>query len=462
MNKGNGIVPGSFRDPSGFLFTEGGVLYRQVNRQYRDNYDALVESGLLEQLTGEGFLVRHDVADIPAPVPETAYLVIRPERVPFISYPYEWSFSQLKDAALATLRVQNAALERGLVLKDASAYNIQFAGGRPVLIDTLSFEAYEEGRPWVAYRQFCQHFLAPLALAALADIRLMQLLRVYIDGVPLDLAAALLPFRSRLRFGLLTHLHLHARSEKHYEVKSVDAMEIRGVTRNALLGLIGSLEKTVTKLRWKAAGTEWAEYYEETNYSSDAMERKKSLVSDYLGRVKPGVVWDLGANTGVFSRIAAEGGALTVSMDNDPACVERNYLDSLECGYGNILPLLVDLANPSPGTGWRNREREPLLSRGPADVALALALVHHLAISNNVPFTKLAGFFSDLCRHLVIEFVPKSDSQVRRLLLSREDVFGEYDREHFEAAFEERFALEAKDEIPGTGRTLYLMRKKEE
>src|SRR6185503_16964008 len=203
-----GQLSASFRDPSGFLFSRGGVLYRQVNRKYEQEYARLMESGLYEKLVKAGLLIPHlEVDEAPAESEVTrafAYKIIQPERAPFISYPYEWSFGQLKDAALATLSIQRRALKVGMSLKDASAYNIQFVRGKPTLIDTLSFEIYKEGQPWVAYRQSCQHFLAPLALMALKDVRLNQLLRVYIDGVPLDLASGLLPAKTRLNFGLLT------------------------------------------------------------------------------------------------------------------------------------------------------------------------------------------------------------------------------------------------------------------
>ena len=211
---GTGILPGSFRDPSGFLFRRGGTLYRQVNRVYREDYDLLLSSGLYDELAEAGLLVRHVTADIEPFIPDRSYLVIKPEEVGFISYPYEWCFSQLRDAALATLEIQKKAIDRGMSLKDASAYNIQFVRGRPTLIDTLSFEKYPEGRPWVAYSQFCRHFLAPLYLMSRKDVRLSSLLRVNIDGIPLDLASGLLPFRTRFRLPALLHIHLHARSEK--------------------------------------------------------------------------------------------------------------------------------------------------------------------------------------------------------------------------------------------------------
>ncbi len=462
MSDGNRLGA-SFRDPSGFLFRRGPVLYRQVNLRYREDYDRLMQSGLYEQLTAKGRMVSHEEVDVAPEAPELAYRVIQPQPVAFISYPYEWSFSQLKDAALLTLRLQKLALEHDLSLKDASAYNIQFHNGRPILIDTLSFEQYKEGQPWVAYRQFCQHFLAPLALMAYKDVRLSQMMRVYIDGVPLDLASALLPASSRLNFGLATHIHMHASSQKRYAGEGIAPASQGGrqMGRTALLGLIDSLEGTVRKLSWKPAGTEWGDYYQDTNYSEAAFEEKKRIVGEFIARIQPEQMWDLGANTGVFSQVAAAQGANVISFDIDPAAVEKNYLDGKQRKEKHILPLVLDLTNPSPAIGWANEERDSLLDRGPADAILALALVHHLAISNNLPFPLLADYFSKAGRWLVVEFIPKADSQVQRLLASREDIFDQYTREAFEQAFSEKFCLRDKREIQGSQRVLYLMEKQD-
>ena len=269
-------IPSSFRDPSGFLFYLDGSIFRQVNTIYKENYDHLMNSGIYEILVADKLLIPHEEVDIEGVNPDLAYKIIKPELIPFISYPYEWSFSQLKDAALATLSIQKRSVDFGMSLKDCSAYNIQFRNGKPVFIDTLSFEKYHEGQPWVAYRQFCQHFLAPLALMSCRDVRLNQLLRVYIDGIPLDFTSSLLPFRTRFIFSLLSHIHLHARSQKHYADKAVDVSGKR-VSRMSFLGLINNLESAVKKLRWQPGGTEWADYYDDTNYSSDALGHKKQI-----------------------------------------------------------------------------------------------------------------------------------------------------------------------------------------
>jgi len=459
----NEKISGSFRDPSGFMFRHEGILYRQVNLHYRQEYDLLMASGLYEQLTKSRALIPHteESTDL-APVPENAYKVIRPQTVGFISYPYEWSFDQLKDAAILTLAIARRALEYGMALKDASAYNVQFHEGRPIFIDTLSFEKYEEGLPWVAYRQFCQHFLAPLALMASKDVRLLQLLRVNIDGIPLDLASSLLPTSTRLNLGLSSHIHLHASSQKKYADKEVSQAEVKGkFSRGAMETLIESLLSTVRALKVKEINTEWADYYQANNYTEASFEAKRAVVKDFISKVAPQTVWDLGGNTGEFSRAASELGIPTVSMDIDPGAVQQNYQLVKKNKEKNMLPLVMDLTNPSPALGWRNQERQSLRERGEASLIMALALIHHLAIANNVPLRDVADFFADLGPYLVIEFVPKEDSQVARLLASRLDIFPNYTLEGFKQAFQARYTILEEHPVEGSKRTLLLMRRKD-
>ena len=213
-------------------------------------------------------------------------------------------------------------------------------------------------------------------------------------------------------------------------------------------------------MKWKVKGTEWGEYYKHLNYSNEAFSSKKHIVTDFLDRTRPKTLWDLGANTGVFSRIASKKGIQTISFDLDPIAVEENYLQCFKEGQLNILPLLVDLTNPSPALGWEHRERLSLIERGPADMVMALALIHHLAISNNIPLERAALFFTQLCSFLVIEFIPKTDSQVQRLLATREDIFPNYTQENFEKAFSKCFSIQSCRRIPESERTLYLMQRR--
>jgi ribosomal protein L11 methylase PrmA len=449
------VHPGSFRDPSGFVFTRDGELYRQVNQRHRQHYDAFLSTGLYDALVSRRLLIPHREVDIEAPDPEHAYRVLRPDRVEFISYPYEWSFSQLREAALLTLEVQQLALEHGMSLRDASAYNVQFHAGRPILIDTLSFETTPEGKPWSAYGQFCRHFLAPLVLMSYVDVRLGSLLSTHIDGIPLDLAAGLLPRRARLRPSLMLHIQAQARHRGDGVAKASSGT----FSSRAFQGLLESLNMTVTKLSLSNEATEWSAYYEEADhYQAEDVQAKRASVEAAIDRTKPDTVWDLGANIGLFGRIAADRGINTVCFDNDHACVEANYRHTIEHGEEHVLPLLLDLTNPTPSTGWAHSERSSLVERGPADLILALALVHHLAIGNNVPLGEVARFFRLIGRWALVEFVPKEDPKVQALLTVREDIFDRYDVEGFEAAFQECFEVVDRWALGGSARSLYLMR----
>ena len=450
-------LPGSFRDPAGHVFVSEGTLYRQIEPAGREAYQRLMQSGLYEALVRDRLLVPHE--DLGSPPGQSQATLIRPERVPMVSYPYEWCFSQLRDAALATLRVARTALTFGMALKDASAYNIQFLRGRPILIDTLSFEPYAGG-PWVAYRQFCQHFYAPLLLSSATDPRLARLSQVFIDGVPLSLASRLLPRRSWMKPGALFHIHMHAAAEQRFAKGGGSSGGSTGPAPRGgqqMAALLESLEGAVTATQWTPR-SEWASYYAaQPSYAPEAFAQKRDLVTGWLSRLQPATVWDLGANTGQFSKVAARQGAHVVALDSDPACVDTMYRESHSDGLDTLLPLVADLANPSPAIGWANTERQTLEQRGPADVILALAVVHHLAIGNNVPLPSVADYFARLGRRAIVEFVPKSDPMVQGMMASRTDVFEHYTAEDFERAFGARFAIEERAAIPASDRLLYLM-----
>ena len=455
----NHRIKSSFRDPSGFLFTFEGSLYRQINKSYQNEFDKMIDSGLYQKLVEKELLIPHEEVNVESSQPEKCYKTIKPKLIDFISYPYEWSFNQLKDAALTTLEIQKIAMDYGLTLKDSSAYNVQFLNGKPIFIDTLSFEIYQEGQFWKPYRQFCQHFLSPLALMNHKDIRLNQLLKIYIDGIPLDLTSKLLPAKTKTMFSLLAHIHTHSKKQKDYEGKQVDVKK-RKLSKNSFVGVIESLHSAIKKQNISLEKTEWGNYYSDTNYSEVAMNDKKTIILNLIEKIKPKNVWDIGGNVGIFSRISSDKEIFTVCFDIDPVAIEKNYLECKEKNEKYLLPLLLDLTNPSPDIGWQNMERDSFLTRGPADLVFALALIHHLAISNNVPFELISEFFSRNCRNLIIEFVPKTDTQVKRLLSSREDIFSEYDYEHFEKEFEKLFIIIEKKEIKDSERIIYYMQNK--
>lgn len=452
--------PSSFRDPAGFLFRENDIIYRQINPVGLPDYHHLMRSGLYRQLVEDGLLVPHDEITQHKENSQEP-LIIRPVKIPFISYPYEWCFSQLQEAARLTLSIEKKALKRGMTLKDCSAFNIQFIDGKPILIDTLSFERYQPGRPWDAYRQFCQHFIAPLALMAYVDVRLNLLFREYIDGIPLDLASRLLPKTSYLDFGLLIHIHLHARSQKRFSDKHSRMTVMRGgISLNQRLGLVESLDSVVRKLKITIPSGGWRDYESFHNYTPEAVKAKRTVVGEFLERINPTTVWDIGANTGVYSRLCCEKGALTIAIDMDPHAVEWNYRSMRAAEITNLLPLVIDITNPSPDLGWANDERKSLTARGPADAVLALALLHHLAIGNNLPFSMIAKFFQEIAHALIIEFIPKNDPQVTRLLQVRKDIFTDYNQESFEREFTDFFDLVDSKDIIDSFRKIYLFKNK--
>jgi len=449
-----GRVPSSFRDPAGFVIARGDEILRVVQPAYRPDYERLQASGLYERLVAEKLLVAHE--EISAPE-LGGWKVLRPQRVPFISYPYEWCFSQWRDAALTTLRLQELALEHGMTLKDASAFNVQFLEGAPILIDSLSFAALGTPRPWDAYGQFCRHFLAPLALMSYREARLGRLMQLHLDGVPLGLAARLLPARSRLNLWLHVHLHWHATSERRDHTAPAARRSARPYAMNSLRGLVTTLRSAVQRLRPPRPGREWATYYGETVIGGGYVEHKQQVVGEWLRALSPRLAWDLGANTGLFSRLAAAAGAYTISFDGDLDCVELNYRATRQAGEKSLLPLFLDLTNPTPALGWQLRERSDWRGRGQPDAVLALALIHHLAIGNNVPLPELAEFFAGLGPRLVIEFVPKDDPNAQKLLTVREDIFGQYTQAEFERAFERWFRLERRAAMRHCHRVLYSM-----
>jgi ribosomal protein L11 methylase PrmA len=454
--------PASYRDPSGFVYRRDGVLLRQVQPPFAEDWRAFNASGLYRHLADDRLLVAHEEADPALAATPGAVAVLRPEPISFLSFPYEWSFSQLKYAALLTLRAQEAALEHGMTLKDASAFNVQFIGARPILIDTLSFERYEEGAAWVGYRQFCEHFLGPLALIAHGDPRVALLLRDMPDGIPVELTSSLLRGRTRLNFGLLTHLHLHAGAQRRAarnQAAGRRATSGRRMSKFQLRALLDGLRRTVQSLRWDPKTT-WSDYGDTTSYTPDAAAAKRRIVSEMLERAGGSWAWDIGANTGDFSALAAAGGRRVVAVDADPGASDLHFRRLRDEGNDAVLSIVGDLLSPSPALGWGLAERPSLIDRANADVILALALVHHLAIGGNVPLGYIAELFARLAPNAIVEFVPKEDPQVARMLSTRRDVFADYDIDGFRAAVSSRFEVAEETTVPGSVRSLFLLRRR--
>lgn len=453
---------GSFRDPAGYVLESGSHVYRTIRAPGSEDYTLFQDSGLAQELLRRRWIPAFSETSESV---HDSWKVLEVERLPWISYPYEWSFHQLKEAALLTLRIQKKALEFGMSLKDASAYNVQLFQARPVFIDLQSFERYEEGKPWAAYRQFVMHFLGPILLMAQCDVRYGQMFRTWLDGFPVDFVSRALPRRSHWSMSTLMHIHWHARMiAKHANTQGKTAGEasarpMKPLAKSSLLDILESLEAMVKSATLPETRTEWGDYYNDTNYSDAAFRCKKELVTRICTRLQPSMVCDLGANCGEFSRQIPKSVPVVVSADIDPIAVEKNYIITRKQGDQNIYPILLDLCNPTPGVGWMNAERKSFMERGKCDLALGLALLHHLCIGNNLPLEYVAKFFAAMAPNVVVEFVPKEDSQTQRLLSSREDIFPRYNLKNCIQAFGEYFTHMEQYPIAESKRTLLVFGK---
>lgn len=454
-------VSGSFRDPSGHVFLDNSHAFRSINAEFSSHWNEFIACGLAAKLVDQGLLLDFEET---TPFPGS-WKTVRSDQLQIISYPFEWCFSQLKDAALHTLLVLKEALRGGMILKDASAYNVQYAGTVPVFIDLLSFEKHTPSRPWAAYLQFCKHFLAPLALLSYKGGLCGRFSSLWADGIPLDLAASLLPFRSKLSPLLLIHLHWHAKLQKRYDDarSAKDTLKKLSIKPGATERLCDSLEMAVNGLRFHSAQTEWSDYYCDTNYTPAAVACKKEIVESVAAAHSGELALDLGANTGEYSRILARSYTHVLAADIDYLAVERHYLKLKQSGgSASITPLILDLLNPSPAIGFANTERFSFAQRYQADMLSVLALVHHLTLSGGIPLEKLAEYFASLVKGegvLLLEFAPVEDSQVQRLLTARNLVFANYHLEGCIESFTKYFQLLQKIAIPESCRTLLVFQK---
>lgn len=447
-------LPSSYRDPSGFLFRYRDQLYRQVNKVYAEDLERLHSSGLYEALVEKELFLPYARVKQNLTGSGDWYETLQPEPIPFISYPYEWCFRMWQDAALATLALAREAMKHGMMLKDASAYNLQWHGGKMKLIDHLSFERYEEHRPWIAYRQFCEHFLAPLALMHYRQLPLQPLFIAYPDGIPLGMAKQLLPFRSRLHLHTALHLHLHAAAGKK---KETGFRESGGFSPRKMEHLLQSLEEAVRSYSFDRPSGVWSEYYEEAGQREAYLADKKELVAGWIRQVNKSSAIDLGANEGAFSLLLAEEKMRVISADQDHYAINKLYRQVRGRKDIDLHPIVLDLVHPSPALGLNNTEREAFTGRASGDLVLALALMHHLCIGKNVPFEELARLLHSLGPLLIIEFIPKEDEKVRYMLQQKKDVYDGYSREKFLAVFSTRYRILAQQPVAGSDRILYLM-----
>lgn len=460
------LEPGSFRDRTARVFVSGDGILRGLNQQALDNWERLRSSRLFSRFSASGALVRTErVTDLDTngrgPELREWAAVLHHERIPFVSYPYEWCFGMLRDAACLQLDLLVAALDEGMVLKDATPFNVQWRGAQPVFIDIASFQPLGPGEPWPGYRQFCRTFLYPLQLQAYRGVPFQPWLRGSLEGIASDHCWRMLSPRDWFRPGVFTDVYLQAKAEARYADTGRNVRgEIRaaGFTPALIAANVKRLRKIVQGLRWAPGESVWSEYATHNSYEAAEAARKQAFVRDVAASRRWRLAWDIGCNTGTFSRIAAEHADTVVALDADAVAIERFYQDIKREQNRTILPLVFDLADPSPGLGWRGRERMPLADRGRPDLVLCLALIHHAVIGANIPLGEFVEWLSGLGADLVIEFVTREDPMVQRLLSNKDDQYDDYQLERFELELRQRFHVERQMTVSDGKRVLYHAR----
>lgn len=456
--------PGSFRDPLSRVFVTPAGIRRGLSTEALNDYRALATTSFFAQAMMRGDIVGTrllDADDETAAIPGDWAAVLAHDPVDVISYPYEWAFEMLRDAARLQLRLTRDALAERMITKDASSYNVQFVGTRPVFIDVGSFERSRPGEPWAGYRQFCELFLNPLLVQALRDVPFQPLLRGSVHGISPATTAGLLPGTGLSTKGVFTHVKLHARVERRYS--DADQRDVKAELKRAGFGpalidaQLRNLLKAIDGLTWKRPRSTWSDYSERSHYADADLQAKEAAVAAAVRARPDSLVLDLGANDGHFSRLALRAGARSVvAVDSDHLVVDRLYRDLRGSGEQCILPLVLDLSDPSPGLGWRSRERRSFVERVRPDVVLCLAVVHHLALTNTVPLEEIVALLADFGADIVVEF-PHPDDEKSALLLrrKRQGIFERYNVANWEQALAERFTIRERTTLPGGTRTLY-------
>lgn len=445
----------SFRDPSGYVFIEDNKVKRVVNPIYFEQYNALTDSGFYKTLFDKKYLIpHHEVSKTDSEI------IIEASKIPFISYPYEWSFLQYKHAALLTLKIQKLCLGHNFTLKDATAFNITFHEGKPIFIDSPSFDFYHENNPWLAYKQFIMHFLGPLVLTKYFGQDHLKTLSQNLEGISLQKLSKLLPFKSYFSPTILTNIHLLAKYDKKYESdkKTVN----NNLSKASQMKLLDGLYDYISNLSVNEK-TEWDHYYNQINYNEAAYQFKKNAVRDWFLAIKGKTLIDIGGNDGTFSRELKDVAKLIIVADVDPNAVEQSYKKVLKWKEKMILPIVADVLNPVANYGFNNEERFSFIDRvkdSNLDGCLALAVIHHITLSGNIPFSLSAQFFSKMAPNLLIEFPTRADSWVQFLLDSKREFknhFDFYNEDNFESAYAVYFDI--VDKQKNGERILYSLKR---
>ncbi len=465
-NPSGNIDTGSFRDRDGRIYLHGERVFRGLSESALENFRAVSNTAFYRKFSESGAVVKSKVLEesnnpLPDEVRQQWAGYLEHERISLISYPYEWAFGMLKSAAMLQLRLTEAAIQEGYTLKDATPYNIQFVGRKPVFIDIPSFEPLPEGEPWAGYRQFCEMFLFPLMLQAYKGVHFQPFLRSRIDGIDVQTAGKLFGFRDRFRKGVTGNVWLQAKLDRRYSGSSENvrsSLKSAGFNRELILVNIRKLKKLITSLQWEGDGSEWGNYKNFHNYSDEDHKRKEEFVAHCVKDGSPATVWDIGCNTGQFSSIAARYCRQVVATDIDHFAVERMFRDPDT--PANVLPLVQNVADPSPNWGWRNLERRDLQYRSQPGMVLCLALIHHVVISANIPLAEFITWLAGLTDQLVIEYVSREDDKVQTLLLNKEDKYWDYRQDYLEEQLQKQFVIHEQIELREGMRQLYWCQKR--
>lgn len=457
--------PASFRDPAARVLRHDGQILRYLTSAALHDFETLASTRFYREFTESGRLVATERTSSPQnlPLSDPWVAVLRHQTIPIVSYPYEWCFSMLQDAALLQLDLLVAALDEGMTLKDATPFNIQWLGTRPVFIDIGSFKVADPGEPWAGYRQFCEMFLYPLFLQAYKDVPFHQWLRGSLEGVEAGHMNSLMSARDRLRPGVFTHVYLLSKLQSGYEATQRNVrkdLRSAGFSVELIKHNVKRIRRIVERLTWSRARSTWSNYVHCNTYEEVDRERKKQFILRAAGSKHRSCVWDLGCNTGEYSRAVCECADLVVAVDADHLAIEHLYRDLKDEQSLTILPLVGNLTDPSPGLGWRHRERQTLEKRSRPDLILALALVHHLSIGRNVPLLDLVEWFASFEADLVIEFVAPEDAMVEQLLRNRDKLDFGYTQERFEACVANHFVIAETEVLQSGTRTIYYLRPK--
>ena len=454
---------GSFRDPSGRVFVSEGKVFRSVMPSAVEDFQFVESTGLLKDLISAGQLVPY--SDVKPSILEDvvpgAARVLEHPCLPLITYPYEWPFPALKSAALLHLDIQLKALDRGVNMSDATAYNVQFQGPNPIFIDHLSFRPYVNGEYWAGHRQFCEQFLNPLLLRAIRGIPHNAWYRGNMDGIAVADLSRLLPLKSKFSWNVLSHVVLQARFQSSSSTGQAAATTAkRKMPLDGLKQMLSSMRNWIGKLSPADTGlTVWQNYAHQHSYRDDEVKAKEAFITDFVSRISPSMVWDIGCNTGNFLKVALEAGAQTaIGFDFDQGALELAYARAGEENL-NLTPLFLDATNPAPSQGWGEMERKGLRARSSADGVMALAVVHHLAITHNIPLDSVVEWLMDMAPAGVIEFVPKPDAMVQELLRLREDIFPDYTAECFINYIESRGEVLRQEVVSASGRLMVMFKR---